>query len=817
MGLLDTFRVKKLIDTLLTAPDPTGPEVTQAIGRLKQFGAAAVPKLIEALGNTPTPEPVVQLLAALLHNNTLPLFCAGLAQADSRIVTAVVAILSRHATYDPNRLLELFTDPKMPKAALVQVLAAHKEALQPKALLELLQTMDKDNRTVILRLLEQVTTEALLPGLIPLTKSDDWLVRQQIARSLGRFSTYVARETLQHLLQDPHKGVRMVALEALVSCKRPLGIDPLCQLLRDPDLTIQSKAMEALVRLNDPQAIPYLLEVLQDDSEYMRRAAVEVLNAIGNTDAIRDLLGALRDKDWWVRVRAADALGSIGGPKVVEAVLALIKDQDEFIRRCAIEILNIIKDPRAFDHLLGALDDPDWWVRERAVDALAQLGDRRAVPALLRLLEPETEATPAAIRALEAFGDQGAIRPLLTKLLSPNKAVQKEALRALATLTDATHAALVQQGIAAAMAAADREIKEQAAKVYRALVAKFDTPGAAATRPAEGATSLLVNQPALSQTRHPVKQTDSLMVASAAVDMPMASSAAQPPANREPITAGQLLPGIVLAERYRVISQIGKGGFGTVVLVEDLVVHEEIVLKFLHPHLAADEQVIKRFIHELRFTRKITHEHVIRIYDFLTLGSSVAISMEYFPSHTLASEIKRDVPMTQAYGLKIIRDICSGMSVAHQANIVHRDLKPQNVLINDHGLVKIVDFGLAAAMSHTDAHLTASGVLMGTPMYMAPEQIQGGEVDARTDIYSLGIIMYEMFTGRPPYLGKDLMAIMYQHLQGKATAPRALNAALSPLLERLICTAMAVDPAHRYQNIDALRLEIAACEREEAA
>jgi serine/threonine-protein kinase len=195
----------------------------------------------------------------------------------------------------------------------------------------------------------------------------------------------------------------------------------------------------------------------------------------------------------------------------------------------------------------------------------------------------------------------------------------------------------------------------------------------------------------------------------------------------------------------------------------------------------------------------------------------MAISMEYFASHTLASEMKRGVPMAQEYGLKIIQDVCCGMSVAHNAHIVHRDLKPQNILINDNGLVKIVDFGLAAAMSHTDSRLTASGVLMGTPLYMAPEQVQGGEIDARTDIYSLGVIMYEMFTGRPPYLGKDAMTILYQHVQGKATAPSTLNTAISPRLEHIIRTAMAAAPEERYQSIDALRQQLEGYTPEEAS
>lgn len=807
MGLLDTFRVKKFIEVVLTAPDPTAPDVLQAIKRLKQLGPSVLPKLIEALAHTPPPEPIVQLLGSLLHANTLPVFCTGLGHANSKVVAGLVSILSRSSAYDPNRLLEYLADPKIPKTALIQVLTAQKHALQAHAILALVQTMDKDNRGLIFRLLEQVATEAMVPGLLPLTQSEEWLVRQQVARILSRFPGTTVQEALLRLMQDPQKSVRLTALEGLASLPTAMDIGPLCRLLADPDLTVQSKAIEALIHINDPQAIPHLLDVLQDESEYVRRAAVEVLNAVGNTDAIKDLLNVLRDKDWWVRVRAADALGSIGGPKVVEAVLTLINDRDEFIRRCAIEILNTTKDPRAFDALVLALADPDWWVRERAVDALAQLGDPRAIPALIRLLAEDSDAIPAAIRALATFGDPCAVSPLLAKLHSSNTTIQKEAIRALASLTDAAQAACVQQALAQAMAAAPSDVQEPCAAVYRALVAKF---GQRAQDVSEAdVPSLLACQTSLLQSGALHRVGQALTVGAVQTSSVLSTSSAGTEGQKL-IDAGELQPGMVLAERYRVIRQVGKGGFGTVVLVEDLVVHEEIVLKFLNPPLAANEQVIKRFIHELRYARKITHENVIRIYDFITLGSSVAISMEYFHSHTLASDLKRGVPIAHERGLKIIQDVCCGMSVAHHANIVHRDLKPQNILLDDQDLVKIVDFGLAAAMSHTESRLTVSGVLMGTPLYMAPEQVQGGEIDARTDIYSLGVIMYEMFTGRPPYLGKDPITILYQHVQGNATRPRDLNQAIAPGLERVIQTAMAVDPARRFQNVDMLRQQIAA-------
>ena len=155
-------------------------------------------------------------------------------------------------------------------------------------------------------------------------------------------------------------------------------------------------------------------------------------------------------------------------------------------------------------------------------------------------------------------------------------------------------------------------------------------------------------------------------------------------------------------------------------------------------------------------------------------GGSYAISMEYFPSHTLGAEIANEKPMPPKKALAFGTDICVGMSVAHQQGIIHRDLKPANILINDSGLLKIVDFGVAAAAKSGDTQLTKTGCVIGSPKYMAPEQILGKKVDERADIYSLGVIMYEMLAGNPPYSRGDHMSVMYQHVQGKAQPLQSL-------------------------------------------
>ncbi|MEM7764579.1 MAG: serine/threonine-protein kinase [Pseudomonadota bacterium] len=234
-------------------------------------------------------------------------------------------------------------------------------------------------------------------------------------------------------------------------------------------------------------------------------------------------------------------------------------------------------------------------------------------------------------------------------------------------------------------------------------------------------------------------------------------------------------------------------------------VGEQLILKFLNPNVSSDEEMMKRFVHELKFSRRITHPNVIRIYDFLHIQGNYAISMEYFDSHTLGAEIAAEKPMNFAKALRFSRDIATGMSVAHDAGVIHRDLKPANILIDDSGLLKIVDFGVAAAASSGDTQLTKTGYVIGSPKYMAPEQILGKKVEETADIYSVGVMLYEMLTGSPPYTRGDHMSVMYQHFQGKASHCQELNDKIPDDLAAIVTKLMSVDKAERYQSMIEVR------------
>ena len=795
MSLIKGFKTNKAIDTLLGCSSVNTPEAKEAIAKLKQIGVPAIPKLITALGESPANSPVEHLLISMLDNRSLSHYIDGLADQDNRIIAGTMRVLVNSAQYDPNRLFELFDDPEIPKNVLVQILLAHRTKLNARTLLGMMSRVEKNIRLMILKVLDEVAEQAHLNDLLKYADSPDLNIRYNIIRIISRFHTETVRDVLLQAINDPNKNVRQVAIEGLGETTIPVPAQPLCQLLKDPDLTVQSKAIETLSKIKDPSTVKYLIDILQDESEYVRRAAVEVLNEVGDPSAIQDLLIAMRDKDWWVKVRAADALGSIGGPKVVEAALGLIKNKDEFLRRTAVEILNSINDQRAVVHLAKALNDEDWWVRERAADALGQMGDQRVVPSLLKMINNHPESAPVAIQSISKLDDKTVIKPLLKILSRSQDKWGKDILQALTSLTDKENLPVVKNALQQIANDSSVEFQSLASTTLKNITARINgnevntshDDTVIETNSTEGLVDLS-------------KTTDDSDLYTAQI-----------------IDASKLTPGQILAERYKIIRQIGKGAFGVVVLVKDMMVDEDIILKFLNPHMASDESVIQRFIHELRYARKITHENVIRIYDFITFGKSYAISMEYFSSHSLAYEIKTKRTRDHNRIKQIFCDICKAMAVAHNAGVVHRDLKPANILIGDNDLVKVVDFGLAAAASQSDNRITKSGILVGTPTYMAPEQVRARAIDARTDIYSLGILMYEMFTGRPPYKGEDHMATLFKHIEGNAKPANQSNPEISDELNAIIMKAIATNPDERYQDITAMQHDLEFLLNKEAA
>jgi serine/threonine protein kinase/predicted Zn-dependent protease len=270
--------------------------------------------------------------------------------------------------------------------------------------------------------------------------------------------------------------------------------------------------------------------------------------------------------------------------------------------------------------------------------------------------------------------------------------------------------------------------------------------------------------------------------------------------------ATELTRGTTFASRYEIIEELGKGGMGEVYRVEDKKIKEEVALKLIKPEIASDKRTIERFSNELRMARKIAHRNVCRMYDLGEEQGMHYITMEYVPGEDLRSFIRRSRQLTVGTAVTIAKQIGEGLAEAHRLGVIHRDLKPGNIMIDRDGNARIMDFGIARSLKSKG--ITGAGVMVGTPEYMSPEQVEGLEVDQGSDLYSLGVILYEMVTGRIPFAGETPLSIAMKHKGEKPQDPRELNPQIPEGLSRVILKCLEKEKEERYRTAEELLSEL---------
>jgi HAMP domain-containing protein len=287
-----------------------------------------------------------------------------------------------------------------------------------------------------------------------------------------------------------------------------------------------------------------------------------------------------------------------------------------------------------------------------------------------------------------------------------------------------------------------------------------------------------------------------------------AGRGAEPPAVPQAKPGDLLTIGARFAGRYDILDVLGSGGMGMVYRAYDRDVGETVAIKALRPEMGAlDPTVLERFKQELRLARRITHRNVVRTYDLGELNGVYYITMEYVHGTTVAALIRDAGTLAVPATLTIGKQLCRALEVAHEEGIVHRDIKPQNLLVDPAGFLKVMDFGiarLAEARAEPGRALTTAGTVVGTPQYMAPEQLLGEPVDARTDLWAAGAVLFECLTSRPVHQAPSVMALMAQHMESDPPDPAGLNPDVPPALARVILRALARRPEDRWQSAAAL-------------
>lgn len=260
-----------------------------------------------------------------------------------------------------------------------------------------------------------------------------------------------------------------------------------------------------------------------------------------------------------------------------------------------------------------------------------------------------------------------------------------------------------------------------------------------------------------------------------------------------------MIIGYLLNERYRIKRRIGGGGMANVYLGYDLILEREVAIKVLRMEFVNDPEFVERFDREAQAATSLSHPNIVSIYDVGEQDDILYIVMEYIDGLTLKEHIVKHGPLSVEKAVNIMEQLTSAIQHAHETGLIHRDIKPQNVLIDRYGTVKVTDFGIAIALSATA--LTQTNSVLGSVHYLSPEQARGGKATKKSDIYSLGIVFYELITGELPFSGQSPVSIALKHLQNETPSVRSINEAIPQSVENIILKATTKDPFHRYQSV----------------
>ncbi|HKN49099.1 MAG TPA: Stk1 family PASTA domain-containing Ser/Thr kinase [Actinomycetota bacterium] len=267
-------------------------------------------------------------------------------------------------------------------------------------------------------------------------------------------------------------------------------------------------------------------------------------------------------------------------------------------------------------------------------------------------------------------------------------------------------------------------------------------------------------------------------------------------------------PGRLFGGRYEVTGPLASGGMAEVFIARDRLLGRPVALQILHPEFARDRAFIERFRREAQSAASLNDPRIVSIYDWGSDGGTYYLVMEFVEGKSLKDLIQSEGPFTTERAEEIAADVCSALHFAHRHGIVHRGVKPANIMVNSEGTTKVMDFGIARAITDSGATVTQTGTVLGTANYLSPEQAQGMPVDARSDVYSVGVVLYEMLTGQVPFKADTAVAIAYKHVREAPKPPSLLNPDITPALDAVVLKALSKNPDNRYQSADEMRLDL---------
>lgn len=799
MAVFGSLLFNRSLKQFLASKDPESKAFKDLADRLRDGAADNLEKLLEVIPD-----------ADEAHHDVLKDICQQQISLDSedRFLdnlnsdTTVIRDATKHILTDsqqinPMKMLKRLQEPDAAHTEILDILEFQKSQVAPELLVKNALRIEPSYAS---RLFDMAISEAERTDMSAIGLDPESIENIDLKLKYLRFLTAVnqpeSARLIIHLLGDSSKIVVLETLKSLKNMTTEFDPSPIVRFIPSMRGEDADTAFQIVEQKITGKTLRCLTMLMAGKNEEQRERSCQIAVDRVDSESLASLLEALDVHEWFGKEQAVKCLLNHGDNKLFEAASKLTDHSNEFVKNTAQQLAaNQIDFSGDLNEFTDAVLNEDWQVRDRAIENLSKSNNRNALELLLEVVKQYPDSAISVLRAVVKLGFSKGLEIASKCLRMKEAAIQREALLTIDQIVTHKHADNVRSGIIQVVPKLQVTVRDTAREVIESITRKFKLP------------ALKLDDDALFETRLLKVEENKANLEATAVVSP--SGTAQEVASEKTEVVSfqhieELKPGDYWMDRFKIVKEVGRGAMGRVMLVNDETVGENTILKFMHPELTTDGKARERFLRELKYSRKISHPNVIRIHDFLVSDGISAISMEYFDSKGLDYLIKHELIHNHDEALNILYQVSDGMWEAHQKEVIHRDLKPSNILVNNDGLAKVLDFGIASASSESDATLTKTGMIIGTPAYLSPERAKGMEADHRADIYALGIIAYAMFNGSAPYKGEP-MSLLFQHIEGKATPLHRLDKGVSTGVSMLVEKMMAVDIDRRYQSMKDVR------------
>jgi len=785
MAVLGAIFFKRTLKQFLDCDDLESVKGVALIEKLRQSSGESLEYLIETIPKTSGLHRAMLTEICLEHvsGTTEELFLKGLDSDATEIRRTTASILSQSAQINPNKLFKKLHESEGSRTEIIEILEFQAAQLKPEQIINNALKLGKGDAELLLKLANKSELPLSIDALhVEPASIGSPSLKIAVLRYFAKVEQPRVAQLIACFLQDSNKTVVIEALKALKGLKVKYDVAVLVPYVEDMSDVGRKLAIEIIHERAGPEMAPKLAPLTCGKSDEAREVFTQLFVKHVTTEGLEGYLQLLDLQEWWGKDKSLKALQKFGTEKLYTAAQGLSKHKNDFIREQAQNLAAQAGDPDDVKQLWNNALHENWQVRENAIEAIGKSGKRESMAILKKVIEKRPESATAVLKAVAELGFTKGLEIAFACLRMPEALVQRQALESIGQLTTERHARTVREKLMQKVPSLQATVRDTAGEVITRMTEEFKLP------------ELDVDQESYFDTRL-IKLEDTGSF-EPRIAQPTSEAAEVAVQDIEAFKKGDEWLG-----RYRIDREIGRGAMGRVMLATDEMVGEPLILKFMHPELTAEEASRERFLREVRYSRKVSHPNVIRVHDMLSEGDLSAISMEYFESRGIDEYLNEEKFFDAEKGLKILLQVANGMAAAHDQEVIHRDLKPSNILMDDKGLVKIVDFGIASASSKSDTELTQVGSIIGTPAYLSPERAKGKEADHRSDIYALGIIAYCMFTGKLPYVGEP-MSLLYQHLEGKAKPMHEVRKEVNPRISLLVQKLMAVELEDRLQTME---------------